>query len=111
MLKAKKFTGVIADLSKGLHMLPRPPSAPSPLPRRPASAGAGVRPGDAYLGPSAGKMTVYENLKKLNYDLFRSEEKAKHAQSIAKDMSQKQRIYEDAVLRVKGAYRRTYTLR
>ena len=83
--------------------MPRPASAPSPAHRRPAAASAAVRPGDAYLGPAAGKMTVYENLRKLNYDLVRAEERSKHADAVRADMARKQRIYEENVLRVKGA--------
>ena len=48
-------------------------------------------------------MTVYENLKKLNYDLVRAEERSKHAAAVRQDMERKQRIYEENVRRVKGA--------
>lgn len=60
-------------------------------------------PPDNFLGPSMGKMTVYDNLKKLQYDLFRAEEKAKHVEAVKADMDRKHRIYVDNVMRVKGA--------
>ena len=69
--------------------------------RRPAAGG--VLPPDNYLGPSAGKQTVYETVKKLNYDLFRAEERSKHAQAVKDDMARKHRIYEENVQRVKGS--------
>lgn len=85
-----------------LQKIPRPCSAPSPQPRPPSGTTGNVLPADNYLGPAMGKMTVYDNLKKLQYDLFRAEEKAKHVEAVKADMDRKHRIYVDNVMRVKG---------
>ena len=86
-----------------LQKIPRPCSAPSPLPR-PRTATGNVLPADNYLGPAMGKTTVYDNLKKLQYDLFRAEEKAKYVEAVKTDMDRKHRIYVENVMRVKGAH-------
>jgi hypothetical protein len=83
--------------------MPRPATAPSPLHRPPARTHTAILPPDNYLGPATGKVTVHENLKKLKYDLFRAEERCKHAQAVKEDMARKHRIYEDSVCRVRGA--------
>jgi hypothetical protein len=62
----------------------------------------GVLPPDNFLGPASGKMTVYENLKKLSYDLTRAEERARHTQAVQDDMARKHRIYAENVQRVRG---------
>lgn len=83
--------------------MPRPASAPSPAARRPTGRAGGVLPPDQFLGPTAGKQTVYETVKKLNYDLFRAEERSKHVEAVKEEMTRKHRIYEENVQRVKGA--------
>lgn len=92
---------MIVSAAVPLNKIPRPVSAPSPQPRPPTASG-NVLPPDSYLGPAMGKMTVYDNLKKLQYDLFRAEEKAKHVEAVKADMDRKHRIYVDNVMRVKG---------
>jgi hypothetical protein len=87
-----------------LQKLPRPCSAPSPQPRPPTATG-NLLPADNCLGPAAGKVTVYDNLKKLQYDLFRAEEKAKQVEAVKIDLQRKHRIYVDDVQRVKGVLR------
>jgi hypothetical protein len=47
-------------------------------------------------------MTVYENLKRLSYDLNRAEERARHTQAVKDDIARKHRIYAENVQRVKG---------
>jgi hypothetical protein len=86
-----------------IDKLPRPHSAPSPVPRPPANDN-GVLPHDAYLGPAAGKVTVYESLKRLNYDLGRAEERARHAEAVKQDMERKAKLYAENVRRVKGDF-------
>ena len=97
LTSAKRVAGTISKVT-------RPASAPSPVLRQPAQHAPETLPPDNYLGPAAGKMTVYENLKKLQYDLFRAEERSKHAEAVQKDMERKHRIYADNVRRVKGAH-------
>eukprot|EP00892_Ulva_mutabilis_P005760 jgi/Ulvmu1/3556/UM166_0010.1 len=89
-------------LSKATPMqkLPRPSSAPSPLPRRPTSGR--TLPPDNFLGPVAGKQTVYESLKRLKYDLGRAQERARHVEAVKLDLERKHNIYQESVSRVKG---------
>lgn len=41
--------------------------------RPPAAAGEGLVPGDAFLGPAAGKVTVQEQRAKLLFELSRAQ--------------------------------------
>jgi hypothetical protein len=99
-MNVEKSAGRILGVPIG--KMARPCTAPSPRPRPPRAEGSGVLPPDNYLGPAAGKMTVYENLKRLQYDLVRAEEKARQVEAVKEDLTRKHRIYVDGAARIKG---------
>lgn len=67
-----------------------------------AAAVVQVIPPDNYLGPAAGKMTVYEQHAKLLFELSRAQARAASQISRASHQSDTARIAEEEVVRLHG---------
>ena len=82
------------------HQPQQPPAARSPqqeYPRRPASASPAVIPPDSYLGPAAGKVTVYEQRSKLLFELDRAAARAAQHKSLADQLLHTANLSEEEV--------------
>ncbi|GLC44316.1 hypothetical protein PLESTB_000482800 [Pleodorina starrii] len=70
--------------------------------RRPSSAGARVIPPEPFLGPAAGKMTVYEQRAKLLYHLDRAKHRAAQHAAIIEQLSSNKALTEAQVAELRG---------
>ncbi|KAG1671902.1 hypothetical protein FOA52_003469 [Chlamydomonas sp. UWO 241] len=76
--------------------------AASENPRRPASASRGVILSDRYLGPSSGKVTVYEQRSKLLFELDRAAARAAQHKAIADQLLHTAELSAGEVAKLRG---------
>ncbi|EFJ39973.1 hypothetical protein VOLCADRAFT_108397 [Volvox carteri f. nagariensis] len=70
--------------------------------RRPSSAGARLIPPEPFLGPAAGKITVYEQRAKLLYQLDRARHRAAQHAAIIEQLSNNKALTEAQMAEMRG---------